>query len=93
MKFALAVAAIFSIYLGYRLFCGLPFRKTRAMLIVNGVSGAALAVFGMAILGADAWGIQKHPATDSRQIHKVNPAEKGSFSPLRKHRDAADWLV
>ena len=93
MRLALAVAGIFSIYFGYRLFCGLPYRKTRATLVTNAVSGAVLAVFGMAILGADAHGFQKPAAVESRPVHRVNPAEQGSFSPIGKHPHPTDWFV
>jgi hypothetical protein len=80
VRLAIAAAGILSIYFGYRLFCCLPYRgTTRALLVLNAVSGAGFAIFGMAILGADARSLQ-NPAAVSRPIHKAGPAEQGSFS-------------
>jgi hypothetical protein len=94
VRLAIAAAGILSIYFGYRLFCGLPYRSaTRSLLILNSVSGALFAIFGMAILATDARTLQ-NPAVVSRPIHKAGPAEHGSFTtpPVSRHR-AVDWLA
>jgi hypothetical protein len=94
VKLAIAVAGILSIYFGYRLFCGLSFTRTRRLLVINGVSGAVLAVFGMALLGVDARSMNSSPVVHSRPIHKPNPAERGSFTmPNTGNYRAGDWLV
>ena len=96
VRLAIAAAGILSIYFGYRLFCGLAYRRTtRALLMLNAISGAVFAIFGMAILGADARSLQT-PAAIS-PIHKVGPAqqyrEQGSFPTHVGPRHEAYRLV
>lgn len=83
MQIAIAVAGILSIYLGYRLFCGIPLGITR------GIAGALLALFGMAILSADVQTLRHRDTETHRQTHQ------GSFrTPGTRHKKApGDWLA
>jgi hypothetical protein len=80
----MAVAGALSIYLGYRLFCDSVYQRSRVRHLV---SGALLAVFGLAILIA---GIRGIPAAARPDAH--SSAERGSFktpkSPIGVYRTA-----
>jgi hypothetical protein len=92
VRLAIAVAGILSIYCGYRLFCGLPYRRSRAVLWFHGLSGAIFAIFGMAILSADASSL-RNEAVKVRPAHH-RPAEAGSFvTPGARQHYSANWSV
>lgn len=94
VRVAIAVAGAVSIFCGYRLFCEIPFGTSRRMNIVNGVSGAALALFGMAMLIGDIRGLSNHAAPAARQtVHHSRPAEAGSFAPSGEHRRLSEWTI
>jgi len=94
VRVAIAVAGVVSIFCGYRLFCEIPFGRSRAMNIVNGVSGAALALFGMAMLIGDIRSLSNYAAPAARQtVHHSRPAEAGSFAPSRERSRPSDWSI
>ena len=94
MRLAIAVGGALSIYLGYRLFCDIPFRQARTLrtvFLVNLIAGAALAILGVGMLIADVRAIQseayKTPETpDSRAARVKRPAREGSFTIPKGHR-------
>jgi hypothetical protein len=94
VRAALAVAGALSIYLGYRLFCGLSYRNSWSILLTNLASGALLAIFGLGILIAGVRGI---PASTrgSRPAWQKKSAEERSFGTPKftKHRNLPDRLV
>ncbi len=86
VRLTMAIGGALSIYIGYKFFCDLPFRKAktlRGVLLVNLISGALLAVFGTGLLIADFRGIRRdaNQARDSRLIRRKGPARQGSFTP------------
>jgi hypothetical protein len=95
-RVAIAAAGALSIFCGYKLFCEIPFGRNRTVLIINGVSGAVLALFGMAILVGDVRSLSNNPGAQSHQTaHHTKPAEAGSFTvPGIDHRKTtADWAI
>lgn len=96
VRVAIAVAGAFSIFLGYKLFCEIPSGKNRSIPVINGVSGAVLALFGMAILVADVRGISNQPIAQSQQtVHHAKPADTGSFTTPGSDRrpSATVWAI
>lgn len=96
VRIILGLAGSLSIYCGYKLFCGIPLGKNRAANVIHGISGALLALFGMAILVADAHGVSQNKVTASRPaMHHSRPAEAGSFTPRspERRRISADWTI
>ncbi len=81
VRVAIALAGALSIFCGYKLFCEIPFARNRSAHVIQGVSGAALALFGMAILIGDVRSISSSPTTPShRTVRHATPAEAGSFT-------------
>lgn len=83
MRTALTAAGALSLVLGYRLFCGE--KATRAALITNLLSGALLAVFGVAILVTGARPVHKTPARSTQpawQHKSLEPANTRGRIPL-----------
>jgi hypothetical protein len=65
VKMVEVAVGLVSIYLGYRLFCEIPFERSRIMrrrVMTNVASGALLALFGVASLVAAASGSEPRPA-------------------------------
>ena len=86
VRLAIAAGGLLSIYLGYKLFCEVPFRTGRTfrtVFVLNLVSGAALALFGVGILTADIRSIQNN---DSPAVRHKKSAEEGSFSGPKVRR-------
>jgi hypothetical protein len=80
VRLAIATGGLLSIYLGYKLFCDVPFRKGRTfrtIFLLNLVSGAALAIFGIGVLTADLRGIH---TSNSPGLRHQKSAEEGSFT-------------
>src|SRR5579872_2927725 len=76
VRAAIAIAGALSIFCGYKLFCSTQFGRNRGVRVIHGVSGAILALFGMAVLMLDVRGIAKSPAAPSRHtIRQASPAE------------------
>jgi hypothetical protein len=72
----LALIGILSVYLGYRLFCGIAEQRTGkpSLLITNLASGALLALFGIGILVAGLRGYGDtapavHPQWQKKSAH------------------------
>jgi hypothetical protein len=88
LQIAMAILGALSVFLGYRLFCDIaPFVRfapnTGRML-----SGALLALFGMAILSVDLIGFRSHVPAESRPAtHHTKPAG------LNRHAASSDWFV
>jgi hypothetical protein len=91
-----ALVGVLSIFLGYRLFCGLSGQKTaeRSGLVTNLASGALLALFGMAILVADVHGF-KEPASKAQPEWQRKSAQHGPVAPekIRKPLNSEDRFV
>lgn len=93
-RVVIAAGGALSIYCGYKLFCEIPFGKNRAYSAVNGVAGAILALFGMALLMGDVRSVsQASSATHS--LHQTRPTEDGSFTAPHSglHQTADDWAI
>ncbi len=93
---AIAAGGAVSIYCGYKLFCEIPYRRSRTTSVLNGLSGAVLALFGMGILSLDVQSIWRNPSSQSQQtVHHTTPAEAGSFTNPRMngHRSTGDWAI
>jgi len=85
VRLAVAVGGALSVYLGYKFFCDLPFRRAktvRAILLINLSFGALLATFGAGLLIADFRGMQRdaYRPQDSQVIRRKSPAREGSFT-------------
>ena len=95
VRAATGVVGVLSVYCGYKLFCEIPFAKSRATHVIHGLSGALLALFGMALLIADIHSVSNRVMPQSRAtIHETRPAEAGSFTPRLDHqRSAGDWAI
>ena len=84
LQIAIALLGALSVFLGYRLFCESPVRP---------LSGALLAVLGVAILSADLIGLRSHatirpnPATQHIKPDHAKPAG------LNRRARSADWFV
>jgi hypothetical protein len=79
MQIAAAIVGAVSLYLGYRLFCESP---------VRAVSGALLALFGVAILSADFATARNHAVVEIRPgTHHAKPAR------VNRHRSSTEWFV
>lgn len=92
----IAAGGAVSIYCGYKLFCEIPFGRSRASGVINGLSGAALALFGMALLVGDVRGIQAGPVDSYRHnLQTTRPAEAGSFAapPAGRRKAVSDWSI
>jgi hypothetical protein len=80
IRLAIAAGGLLSIYLGYKLFCDVPVRigrTFRRVVILNLVSGVALALLGVGILTADIRSMQNN---DSPALRHKKSAEEGSFT-------------
>lgn len=89
LRIVFAVIGLLSVFLGYRLFCGLAERKsaTLSVLVTNVASGALLALFGMAILVMDVRGYSEHaPASPAWQ---KKSAQHGLFAPEKSRKPAS----
>jgi hypothetical protein len=78
------IAGMLSIYLGYRLFCDIPFERSRVMrrrLLTNIASGTLLGLFGMAGLIAAAGGHRTHAVARGKST-----ATRSLKSPGLVHR-------
>ena len=83
MQIAIAVAGILSIYLGYRLCCGIPLGITR------GIAGVLLALFGMTILSADVQTLRNQDTATRKQTH-----QRSVRIPDPRHKKAtSDWVA
>ena len=79
LQIAIALLGALSIFLGYRLFCYSPVRL---------LSGALLALFGVAILSADLIGLRSHGVIAPRPTtHHAKPAG------MNRHKASTDWFV
>lgn len=79
LQIVIAMLGALSVFLGYRLFCGTGVRL---------LSGALLALFGVAILSADLIGSRRHVAVQSHpSTHHATPAG------LNRHTASTDWFV
>lgn len=74
------------IYVGYKLFCGLPALRgdgpgaSRAgVVLLNVIPGALLALAGAGILMADVHGATSHGAGHGSGIHRHEPATGASW--------------
>ncbi len=86
VRLTIAAGGLLSIYFGYKLFCDVPFRMGRTfrtIFVLNLVSGAGLALFGVGVLTADLRGIR----TNAPAVPQRKSAEEGSFIAPRVHRD------
>lgn len=94
-RVVIGIGGFISIYCGYKLFCEIPFGRTRTISIINGLSGAVLALFGMALLVGDVHSISVSPTVQTRQaIRRAKPAEAGSFTvPEAEHGATRDWAI
>jgi len=90
MRVAMAVTGTLSIYLGYRLFCGISYRNT----LTNLVAGALLAIFGLGFLIADVRSIAAGPDSPSASQRRKS-TEEGSFQTpkFNKHIKVAEHLI
>ncbi len=91
VRLAIAAGGLLSIYFGYKLFCDVPLRigrTFRTIFVLNLVSGAALALFGVGVLTADLRGIRNdHPADGPASGDHSRPStEPGSFTGPKVHR-------
>lgn len=95
VRAATAVIGVLSVYCGYKLFCEIPFARRRSSFLIHGLSGALLALFGMALLIADIHSVSMSTATQTRaRIHQTKPAEAGSFTPHPDHlHSKGDWAI
>lgn len=94
VRAAAGVVGLLSVYCGYKLFCEMPFAKNRPMHLIHGLSGALLALFGMALLIAGIHNISAPVAQQSRATaHHSAPAEAGSFTPHANHQHSSDWTI
>jgi hypothetical protein len=75
---ALAILGALSVYLGYRLFIDSPARI---------LSGALLALFGVAILSADLIGATNRVTEPPPTRHHAKP------TGANRHARSTDWLV
>jgi hypothetical protein len=79
LQIAIAILGALSVFLGYRLFCETPVRL---------LSGALLALFGVAILSADLIGLRGHAAIESKPA-----TQHAKPAGLNRHRASGDWFV
>ena len=88
LRVVTAAIGLLSVFLGYRLFCGVADRKSArpSSLFINIASGALLALFGMGILVVDVRGHSER-APVSPEWQKKS-AEHGLFRPEKQHRTA-----
>jgi hypothetical protein len=88
LQIAIALLGALSVFLGYRLFCeNAPFSRL-APNTGRLLSGALLALFGVAILSADLVGLRSHGAIESKPAtHHTKPAG------LNRHAASTDWFV
>ena len=88
LQIAVAILGALSIFLGYRLFCdNAPFARF-APNTARLLSGALLALFGVAIISAGFVGLRSHATILSKPAtHHARPAL------LNRHRASSDWLV
>ena len=95
LRAATAVMGVLSVYCGYKLFCEIPFARRRSSFLIHGLSGALLALFGMALLIADIHSVSMNAAPQSRaRINQTRPAEAGSFTPHLNHQQLSrDWAI
>lgn len=95
VRAAAGVVGVLSVYCGYRLFCEIPSARNRAMNVIHGLSGALLALFGVALLIANVHSVTRHATPRSRAtIQHTRPAEAGSFTPHLSHeRSSSDWAI
>lgn len=79
LRMVIALVGILSIFLGYRLFCGISGVRTgrRSTVMTNLASGALLALFGMGMLVADVRGFA--PAKPSQPEWQRKSAQHESF--------------
>jgi hypothetical protein len=83
--FMLAVG-LFSVYFGYRLFCSIS-RRSLSM-----ISGAALAIFGMAVLVGQAKGLTSHRAHGAAGVHSSPNWHNGSV-PSHHGRAPVEFIA
>jgi hypothetical protein len=91
VKLAIAAVGFLSIYLGYKLFCDIPFRggrTFRTIFLVNLVSGAALALFGVGVLTADLRSMRNdRNGAGAGAVHHQRAVEDGSFTGPKMRRN------
>jgi hypothetical protein len=86
LRIVMALLGLLSIFLGYRLFCGLAGESRRwSRLLTNLVAGALLALFGVGILIADIRGISA-TASDQRPEWQRKSSQQDLQAP-GKHSD------
>ena len=96
VRVAIAIGGALGIFCGYKLFCSTPFGRNRGVRVIHGVSGAILALFGMAVLMLDVRGSANGPTAPSHHtIRQASPAEAGSFvTPgIIRHKSTGDWAI
>ena len=90
LRLTIAAGGFLSIYVGYKLFCDVPFQRGktfRRIFVLNLLSGAALALFGVGVLTAD---LRSVHVPDSGVVRHKRSTEEGSFSvPKVRHNPAA----
>jgi hypothetical protein len=86
-RIAIGASGFVSIYLGYRLFC-----ETRRVTLLRGLSGALLALYGMAILGGDVWNWRAGSA-HAPEVRQTTPADAGSVTTPRRYGATTYWLT
>ena len=84
MTLLLAALGLICVFLGYRLFCGLPARQypRATVLLLNTLPGALLALFGAGLFTTQARAMFAHRPS----MHRVAPAEQDTAWPSPVHR-------
>ena len=78
-RIVIAVVGLLSIFLGYRLFCGVSAQKSGKL--ANFASGALLALFGMVALVAGVVGASGAPSPSSHPEWQKKSAQHRLFAP------------
>ena len=79
LQIAIAILGAVSVFLGYRLFCQSGIRL---------LSGALLALFGVALLSADLIALRSHVVIEPRPA-----TQHAKPAGLNRHRASTDWFV
>jgi hypothetical protein len=88
LHIAIAILGALSVFLGYRLFCdSAPFARF-APNTGRILSGALLALFGVAILSADLVGLRSCGLTEPKPA-----TQHAKPAGTNRHRASTDWFV
>jgi len=84
MPLLLAALGLICIFVGYRLFCGLPSRQypRATVFVLDILPGAVLALFGAGLFTTQARAMFAHRPS----MHRVAPAEQDTAWPSPVHR-------